>query len=278
MKASANSPIGIFDSGIGGLTVADRIIRDFPTEDIIYFGDTAHLPYGDKSEELIRQYSRRISEFLIEEGCKVIIIACNTASSVAYEELSKDFGDKAFFVNVVDPAAKGISKMQGVADIGIIGTQRTISSNIYAEKLRVLRPDMRVHSLATPLLAPMIEAGFINHTISEAVIETYLSDEKLKPIEALILACTHYPLIKEQIEAFYKGRVRVFDSTDFISEEVGTILDTYRLHSEKKSRKDHFYVSDLTESFEKTTRHFFKGEIELKHCPLWENQKSFSYE
>lgn len=278
MKTNASSPIGIFDSGIGGLTVAERIIRDFPTEDIIYFGDTAHLPYGDKSEELIRNYSRRISEFLIEEGCKLIIIACNTASSVAYDELNKDLGDKAFFVNVVDPAARGISKMTGVSDIGIIGTQRTISSNIYAEKLKQLRPDIHVHSLATPLLAPMIEAGFFNHQISETVIETYLSDETLQPIEALILACTHYPLIKEQIEHFYKGRVRVFDSTDFISEEVGIILDKYRLHSEKKNRKDHFYVSDLTESFEKTTRLFFKGEIELKHCPLWENQKSYSYE
>lgn len=278
MKTDAGSPIGIFDSGIGGLTVAERIIRDFPTEDVIYFGDTAHLPYGDKSEELIRQYSRRISEFLIEEGCKLIIIACNTASSVAYEELNKEFGSKAFFVNVIDPAARGISKMTGVSDIGIIGTQRTISSNIYAEKLKRLRPDMRVHSLATPLLAPMIEAGFFNHQISETVIETYLSDEKLKPIEALILACTHYPLIKEQIEQFYKGRVQVFDSTDFISEEVGIILDKNRLHSEKKTRKDHFYVSDLTESFEKTTRLFFKGEIELKHCPLWENQKNYSYE
>lgn len=278
MKTDAGSPIGIFDSGIGGLTVAERIIRDFPTEDVIYFGDTAHLPYGDRSEELIRQYSRRISEFLIEEGCKLIIIACNTASSVAYEELNKEFGSKAFFVNVIDPAARGISKMTGVSDIGIIGTQRTISSNIYAEKLKRLRPDMRVHSLATPLLAPMIEAGFFNHQISETVIETYLSDEKLKPIEALILACTHYPLIKEQIEQFYKGRVQVFDSTDFISEEVGIILDKNRLHSEKKTRKDHFYVSDLTESFEKTTRLFFKGEIELKHCPLWENQKNYSYE
>ncbi len=278
MKTNASSPIGIFDSGIGGLTVAERVIKDFPTEDIIYFGDTAHLPYGDKSEDLIRHYSRRISEFLIEEGCKLIIIACNTASSVAYEELRRDFGDKVFFVNVVDPAARGISKMQGVTDIGIIGTQRTISSDIYAEKLKQLRPNIRVHSLATPLLAPMIEAGFFNHQISEAVIETYLSDEKLKTIQTLMLACTHYPLIKEQIDAFYKGRVNVFDSTDFISEEVGTILDKHRLHSEKKTRKDHFYVSDLTESFEKTTRLFFKGEVELKHYPLWENQKSYSYE
>jgi glutamate racemase len=278
LKTAAASPIGIFDSGIGGLTVAGRIIRDFPTEDIIYFGDTAHLPYGDKSEELIRQYSRRISEFLIDEGCKLIVIACNTASSVAYEELNRDFSDKAFFVNVVDPAARGISKMKGIKDIGIIGTQRTISSNIYAEKLNQLRPDIRVHSLATPLLAPMIEAGFINHQISEAVIETYLTDDTLKPIEALILACTHYPLIKMQIESFYKGRVQVFDSTDFISEEIGAILDLHHLHSEKRTRKDRFYVSDLTETFEKTTRHFFKGEIELKHYPLWENQKSSIYE
>jgi len=274
LKTGAGFPIGIFDSGIGGLTVAERIIRDFPAEDIIYFGDTAHLPYGDKSEELIRQYSRRISEFLIGEGCKLIVIACNTASSVAYEELCRDYGDKAHFVNVVDPAVRGIARMLNVSEIGIIGTQRTISSNIYAERLKKIRPDLQVHSLATPLLAPMIEAGFFNNQISEAVIEAYLNDEKLKTMQALILACTHYPLIKKQIDAFFRGRVRVFDSTDFISEEVGTILETNRLRSEKKSRKDHFYVSDLTESFEKTTRLFFKEEIELKYCPLWENQKS----
>jgi len=271
-------PIGIFDSGIGGLTVASRIIRDFPQEDIVYFGDTAHLPYGDKSEELIRHYSRRISEFLISMECKLIVIACNTASSVAYEDLVSTFGDKTEFVNVVDPAVSGIADMLDLDEIGIIGTQRTISSGVYAQRLKKLRPELKVHSLATPLLAPMIEAGFFNNQISRTVIETYLNEVSLKPIRALILACTHYPLIKTQIDEFYKGRVRVFDSTDFISKEVGIILDRLKLHSNNKTMQSRFYVSDLTESFEKTTRLFFKEEIVLEYYPLWEASNTYSYE
>ena len=278
MENRARKPIGIFDSGIGGLTVADRIIRDFPEENIIYFGDTAHLPYGDKSEERIKQYSRRISEFLIERECKLIVIACNTASSVAYDELTSDYGSKALFVNVVDPAVSAIAAMNDLDEIGIIGTQRTISSDIYTQRLKKLKPEMQVHSLATPLLAPMIEAGFFNNRISRTVIETYLNDESLKRIQALILACTHYPLIKKQIDEFYKGKIKVFDSTDFISKEVGTILESQGLHNHRKAMKNQFFVSDLTESFEKTTRLFFKEEIVLEYYPLRESSKTYSYE
>lgn len=278
MKSRCGKPIGIFDSGIGGLTVASRIIRDFPHEDIIYFGDTAHLPYGDKSEELIKHYSTHISEFLIERGCKLIIIACNTASSVACGNLTSSYGSKMTFVNVIDPAVTAIAAMNDLDKIGIIGTQRTISSGVYAQRLKELKPSMQVYSLATPLLAPMIEAGFFNNRISRAVIETYLNDKALQHVQALLLACTHYPLIKHQIGEFYKGRVKVFDSTDFISKEVGTILDLYGMQNDRKMMKNQFYVSDLTESFEKTTRLFFKEEIVLEYHPLWEPSKFYSYE
>jgi len=278
VEVHSRKPIGIFDSGIGGLTVAERIIRDFPAENIIYFGDTAHLPYGDKSEELIIQYSRRISEFLIERQCKLIVIACNTASSAAHEELEAAYGNLSRFINVVDPAVSGISALNHLGEIGIIGTHRTISSKVYPNRLNAVRPKLKVHSLETPLLAPMIEAGFFNNKISEAVIETYLNDASLKSIQALLLACTHYPLIKKQILEFYKGQVQVFDSTDFISKEVGTVLEKYNLHSSGKIMKDHFYVSDLTESFEKTTHLFFKNEIVLEYYPLWESSKTYSYE
>ena len=278
MESPSRKPIGIFDSGIGGLTVANRIIRDFPEENIIYFGDTAHLPYGDKSEELIRKYSCRIGEFLIERECKMVVIACNSASSVAYEELVTSYGGRTEFINVVDPAVSAIAALNDLSEIGIIGTQRTISSDVYAKRLMHLKGKLKVQSLATPLLAPMIEAGFFNNRISRTVIETYLNDKSLKSIQGLILACTHYPLIKDQIGEFYKGRVRVFDSTDFISKEVGTILDRLQLHNNSKTMKNHFYVSDLTESFEKTTRLFFQEEIVLEYYPLWEASKTYSYE
>ncbi len=272
MTNASRQPIGIFDSGIGGLTIAEKIVKDFPQENIVYFGDTAHLPYGDKSEELIRHYCLGISRFLLEKQCKLIIIACNSASSVAFDYLVSELGNQVHFINVVEPVVKGISEMPDIKSIGIIGTQRTISSGIYADRLKSLRPDIQTHSLATPLLAPMIEAGFFNNQISEVVIETYLNDPQLKSIEALVLACTHYPLIKEQILKFYNGKAQVFDSTDFISKEVGTVLAQNGLLNDNKTTKNHFYVSDLTESFEKTTRLFFQDEIELEYHPLWESK------
>jgi len=271
LNLNSEQAIGIFDSGIGGLTVADKIVRDFPNEDVIYFGDTAHLPYGDKSEERIKHYSSSISKFLIEKGCKLIIIACNTASSIAYKYLSETLGSEAMFVNVVDPAISGINRQENIHNIGIIGTQGTINSDIYARKLKEKNDEIEVHSLATPLLAPMIESGFFNNQISESIIETYLENQMLKGIDALVLACTHYPLIKKQIEQYYGVEVSVFDSTDFISKETKRLLIEQNLLNDRKRNNNHFYVSDFTESFEKTTRIFFKEEIHLEYCPLWKS-------
>ena len=271
MTLLPQQPIGIFDSGIGGLTVAHKVIEDFSQEQIIYFGDTAHLPYGDKSDELIQHYALNISKFLIEKKCKLIVIACNTASSVAYDLLRQELGDQTIFVNVVDPAIKGILAINEDNKVGVIGTKGTISSDIYANKLRNANPVMQISSLATPLLAPMIEAGFFNSQISEQIIHTYLQDEQLADIKSLILACTHYPLIKKQISGFYGNKVNVIDSTDFISTEIRKILTENNLLNVTGTQGDnHFYVSDYTESFEKTTKVFFTEKINLEYCPLWD--------
>ncbi|GIV33536.1 MAG: glutamate racemase [Chitinophagales bacterium] len=270
LTLSANAPIGIFDSGIGGLTIAETVVRHLPHERIIYFGDTAHLPYGEKSEALICHYAEGITRLLIEKGCKLIIIACNSASAAAYAHLVNRFGTQVHFINVIDPVIQGISAMRDVAHVGIIGTQRTIRSGIYTRRLRALRSDLRTSALETPLLAPMIEAGFFNNQISEVVICTYLADKQLQGIDTLILACTHYPLIRPVIHRLCGDSIRVFDSTDFIGEEVGTVLAKNGLLSQKKTEKNKFYVSDLTESFEKTTRFFFREEIELELYPLWD--------
>jgi glutamate racemase len=155
--------------------------------------------------------------------------------------------------------------------VGIIGTSGTIRSGIYARKLAALRPDMEVRSLETPLLAPMIEAGFFNDGISQAVIERYLNDPILQGIDTLILACTHYPLIKKDIEHFYQGQgVEVFDSTDFMAAEVRKTLDSQLLLNDRKRTENHFFASDLTESFEKTTKIFFKEKLHMEFCPLWD--------
>ena len=195
-------PIGIFDSGIGGLTVAHAIKEALPNESIIYFGDTQHLPYGEKSEKLITEFSLKITEFLIKKKCKVIVIACNSASSIAYKNV-KNLARNIPVFNVIDPVTNMISGDPKCVNIGVIGTKATITSNIYSKKILERDPEKNIYSLSTPLLAPMIEENFIKDEIREGIIENYLSNSILKDIDSLILGCTHYPLILNEISSFY---------------------------------------------------------------------------
>jgi len=188
-------PIGIFDSGVGGLTVAHAIKQILPGESLVYFGDTAHLPYGDKSAESIRYYSQKITEFLLEHNSKVILVACNSASASAFESLKKEFENTTILIDVINPVVNYLST-RNFKRIGVIGTKRTISSGTYEQKIKEKSPSTFVVSMATPLLVPMIEEGFIFDDISNAIIRSYLSNESLSGIEALILGCTHYPIIK----------------------------------------------------------------------------------
>lgn len=270
MNTRSSNPIGIFDSGIGGLTVARAITDLLPDEQIIYFGDTAHLPYGDKSAEAVQHYAEKIADFLSTQNCKMIVIACNTASSVAYNMLSQKFGGRMPVINVIDPIVQVVAAMNDIERIGIIGTKGTIRSNIYEMKLLERNPNFQVTSLATPLLVPLIEEGFVNSSISKTVINAYLGYPDFEYIQALILACTHYPLVRREIEQLFTSRVMVFDSTDAVAQEVQSVLAKHNLLSEKKNHPHHFYVSDFTDSFEKTTRIFYKEEIHLEHAPIWE--------
>lgn len=257
--------IGIFDSGIGGLTVANAIYKHLPKENLIYFGDTAHLPYGDKSETLIKSFSINIADFLIKEkNCKAVVIACNTASAVAYEYLRDKHKGTIPIINVIDPIIEAIVKDNSIKKVGLIATQTTINSGVYQEKLQRRKPNIKVEVLATPLLVPMIEEGFANDNISHAVIENYLKIDKFKDIDALILGCTHYVLIKDEINDFFKGKVKLFDSTEILAEKLDKILDNENILSCKKTKKDHFYVSDLTKGFQKSASRFFGDEIKLE--------------
>lgn len=261
-------PIGIFDSGIGGLTVAKAIKQSLPNERIIYFGDTAHLPYGDKSADAIRYYSIRISKFLLEHDCKMIVIACHSASSAAYDVLMDFFDKKVLFVNVVDELVRTVVE-GNYSKVGVIATKATIRSNIYATKIKELDKSIQCCNLATPLLVPMIEEGFHQDKISDDIISHYLSDETLFQIEAILLACTHFPLIKERVRAFYQGNVDVLDSTDIIANEVKRQLSEKNLLSQSINGDDTFYVSDFTQSFADTTSLFYKGHVNLKEASLW---------
>jgi glutamate racemase len=263
-------PIGIFDSGIGGLTVAYAVNQLLPKESIVYFGDTAHLPYGDKSTAAIQSYAIKICDVLLKNHCKVILIACNSASAAAYQLVKEYVGSRAKVMNVIDPAVHYVSKKYEGKTVGLIGTKKTVQSNVYRKRLDKSSTQIELRALATPLLVPMIEEGFFDNKITQSIIENYLSDKTLEGIEALILGCTHYPLIKKEIESFYKQPVEVIDSSKVVAEALKDYLVKNDLLASGGKVKHSFYVSDYTRSFAETTRIFFKEEVQLEHYPLWE--------
>jgi glutamate racemase len=263
-----NNPIGIFDSGIGGLTIAYTLKKKLPNESFIYFGDTKHLPYGDKSEKAIKQYSLSIAFFLKSKKCKAIIIACNSASSVAYKHIKRHIKDIPIY-NVIDPVIDGLKHQDDIKKIGVIGTKATIKSKVYEEKINHLYKSIKVVSLETPLLAPIIEEGFFNHDISSSIIKNYLNTKSLKNINALILACTHYPLIKDEINKFFNSKIYIIDSTEIITQHIKEELNKLEIRSLSKNSNYHFIVSNYTKSFEESASFFFKENIKLEEIDIW---------
>jgi glutamate racemase len=264
-----SQPIGIFDSGVGGLTVANAIRQLLPNEELVYFGDTAHLPYGDKSGESIRFYSEKISEFLLEKNAKVIVIACNTASAFGFEHVKMRFGNQAQIINVIDPVINALDTLPEVTKVGIIGTKGTINSNTYPLKISENHPRLQVVSVATPLLAPMIEEGFIFDDISNAIIRAYLNHPSLDQIDTLILGCTHYPIIKNQIRKFYNFQVKVIDSAQLVAQELKNYLLSNQLLNNTAHPNHQFFVSDYTEMFENIAEMFFEEKIILQQNNIW---------
>jgi glutamate racemase len=264
---SNNQPIGILDSGIGGLTYAKTFNQLMPNESIMFYGDTKHLPYGDKSKEAIIGYVLKIGQFLIHNNCKAILIACNSASAAAFDALQKSVDVPVF--NVITPIVDEIIKHNTYKSIGVIGTKATISSRVFPTKFKKAKSEIKVKTMATPLLAPMIEEGFFNNNISKTIINAYLSNTNLKGIEALILACTHYPLIKKEIIDYYKHKIEIIDSTVLVSEKIRELFVKESLSAEVNNTPlHHFFVSDYTPSFEKTTEIFFGEKIRLEKMEL----------
>jgi len=256
--------IGVFDSGIGGLTIAHEINKVLPNEKIIYFGDTQHLPYGNKSNKKIIYYSDKISEFLIKKQCKAIVIACNSASSVALDFLVKKLPDSCILFNVIDPVIEAIKKDSLIKKVGVIGTNATIASNIYKTKIYKERSDISVYSLATPLLASLIEEDNAR-LYKKGVIESYLSNKNFKIIDALILGCTHYPLIENKILDFYEKKIKIISSLNYVGGHIKHVLKNSSLLNQSLKKPEHqFYVSDYTNNFQKKTKLFFPTSIILK--------------
>ncbi|MCG2792231.1 MAG: glutamate racemase [Weeksellaceae bacterium] len=261
---SASQPIGIFDSGVGGLTVAKEIKRLLPNEDLIYFGDTKHLPYGEKSREAIVGYATKITQFLLDKNCKAIVVACNSATANALHEIQDLVAERVPVIDVINPVAEKVA-YEIHNNVGVIATKATVNSGLYKKSIRKHNKFIKVDELATPLLVPAIEEGFKNHPITHSIIYNYLSNNKLKNIETLILGCTHYPLLIDEIKQYYGNRVRVIDSPNIVAHQLKMILDKHHLLNEENHQPTyHFYLSDITKNFEKISKKFFGKAIDLE--------------
>lgn len=267
---ATSQAIGIFDSGIGGLTVTRSIIQLLPNENIIYFGDTAHHPYGEKSATAIQSYAIKIANLFLARQCKLILIACNSASAAAYDLLKEYVGSQAVVMNVIDPLVLWLGENYSHKKIGLIGTKATVHSNIYKNKVEKLNVGVDLNCHPTNLLASAIEE-FGKHEVVNELLRVYLSHPNLKNIQALILACTHYPIIKEQIAAFYNHQIDIIDSSDIVARAVKNQLEGLKLLNPEKQGQRNFYISDNNlDSFTAGTKLFFQEDLTLEPYPLWD--------
>lgn len=241
-------PIGIFDSGVGGLTVFKEIRRLLPNEDIIYFGDTARVPYGGKSVKVIQKYSSEISRFLEIQGIKMLVVACNTASALAMNKLKND--SSVPVIGVIDPGVRAAVRAANGGKIGVIGTRGTINSEAYQTRILRLRRNLEVIARPCPILVPIVEENMIDSEIARLAIRMYLQEFQSAGVSSLILACTHYPLLKPIIRNFIGDKVALIDSAEETAIEVKEMLNARRIVGDEKHQGcDKFYVSDSPESF-----------------------------
>ncbi|MBI4056180.1 MAG: glutamate racemase [Elusimicrobia bacterium] len=244
-----NLPIGVFDSGVGGLTVFKAIQKSLPRENIIYYGDTAHLPYGSKSPQTLKKFSLKIGKFLESQKIKLLVVACNSASSVAIPLLRRNL--KVPVLGVIEPGAKLAAQRTSRGRIGVIGTEGTIASQVYPKRLTQFRRGVRVFSVACPLFVPLVEEGFWRGAITEAIARRYLAPLKKWRPDTLILGCTHYPLLKKVISERVGRKVVLVDSGEAAAEEVSKILQRKKLLRKNGRGSYKFYASDAPTKFKK---------------------------
>ncbi len=257
-------PIGVFDSGLGGLTAVRELFRALPHERVIYFGDTARVPYGSKSRETVTRFSLEIARFLTRQDIKVLLVACNTASSYALDTLARHLDVPV--VGVIEPPVRAALEDGGTKRVGVIGTQATVSSGAYAQAIERLAPGAKVTSRACPLLVPLIEEGWVEHPVMRAVAEEYLADLRAGGVESLILGCTHYPLVAPLIARIMGPGVRLVDSgaeaakaTAALLRERGALAAGDPVAG--REPRHHFYLSDERLSFARVARAFLGREL-----------------
>jgi len=260
----ANAPIGIFDSGIGGLTVLKAVSRRMPEEDVIYFGDTAHVPYGSKSGATVTRYSLEVARFLAARGVKALVVACNTSSALALDAVARAIDVPV--LGVILPGANAAAAATRNGHVGIIGTEATIASGAYAAALRARRPGVRVESLACPLFVPLVEEGWWGHPATLLAARQYLAGLRRTDIDTLILGCTHYPLLKGVVRRVMGPSVRLIDSADAVARETESLLENLELRRRQGRGRQRFFVSDDPKRFSRLARRLLglrAGQAEL---------------
>jgi glutamate racemase len=259
MPATHDSrPIGVFDSGLGGLTAVRELFRALPGESVVYFGDTARLPYGGKSKETVTRFALEIAAFLVRQNMKCLLVACNTASSYALDALSRRLDVPV--IGVIDPAVRAAVAASPHGRIGVVGTLGTVGSASYPHAIARLAPGASVISRACPLFVPLIEEGWIDHPVTRQVAEEYLVELRAGNLESLILGCTHYPLIAPLIASLMGPGVTLIDSGAQASRAVATLLGE-RGQLASGTPEHHFYVSDEPRNFARIARSFLGREL-----------------
>jgi len=254
-------PIGIFDSGVGGLTVVGEIRKILPREDMVYFGDTARVPYGTKSKETVTRFSVENVEFLMKHNVKLVVVACNTASSLSLDFLKRCF--RVPVIGVIEPGAKGAVSSTRKGRIGVIGTQATISSGAYEREIRKLRADVTVFGQSCPMFVPLVEEGWLDKKVTAEIASVYLAPLKKKRVDTLVLGCTHYPLLKKVIGKAMGKDVLLIDSAREVAAGVKDLLDASGLLNDTgKGRNSRFFVSDEPGRFIRMGERFLHQKIE----------------
>ena len=243
----SQSPIGVFDSGVGGLTVVKEIMNQIPRESIVYFGDTARVPYGSKSKATITGYTRQIVKFLQAQNVKAIVIACNTASAFALETVSAEIDIP--MIGVIKPGAAMAARTTKNGHIGVIGTEGTIQSRIYNEYLSATNPQVRVFGKACPLFVPLVEEGWIDDPVTYEVVSRYISELMPFDIDTLVMGCTHYPLLRNTIQRVVGDKVNLVNPALETAKSLKELLKEQGILNEVGMPEHHFYVSDGAEKF-----------------------------
>jgi glutamate racemase len=279
VNIKANRAIGVFDSGIGGLTVVRALMERLPGENIIYFGDTARVPYGIKSVETINRYAAQITEFLIQKDVKLLIIACNTMAAVAYQTIldlshvpvasvaSQKIVEPVPVLEVIDASARIAIHSTKNKSIGVIGTPATINSNAYTRAIHLLEKKAKVFSQACPLFVPLVEEGWFDHAATRLIAQEYLGPVMAERVDTLVLGCTHYPLLKPLLQDIMGNSVTLVDSAQAMADIAANLIDQQNIGNQNNSPPEYtFYVSDLPYRFQTIGERFLGrtlGHVEL---------------